>query len=323
MPQTAGEPIMAIALRPLTTGELLDRTFMLYRNNFMLFAGIATVAAATILVAMIVMLVLGITLPAAGRQPDPAALMRFLGLNLGITALFSIFGVSLATGATIYAVSKVHLGQLTTIGESYTRIFPRLGRIILIVFNIILRLLLLTLVLFVCLFVVVFITGIFLGALGGRTAGMFGFVIGLLGGLAVYALLIRLYLQYSLSIQACLLENTGVNDSVKRSSFLAKGSLWRIFLIYLLMGIIAFALNFALNFLGNLLFGQGGLAAVVWQFAATFVAYTISFPISTIAISLVYYDQRVRKEAFDLQLMMEAVGQQSQVQAAAAVPPIA
>jgi hypothetical protein len=36
-----------------------------------------------------------------------------------------------------------------------------------------------------------------------------------------------------------------------------------------------------------------------------------------------YYDRRVRKEAFDIQLMMEAVGQQTQMQAqtAAAAPP--
>jgi len=31
---------MATALRPLSTGELLDRTFSLYRNHFVLFVGI-------------------------------------------------------------------------------------------------------------------------------------------------------------------------------------------------------------------------------------------------------------------------------------------
>src|SRR5262249_23309786 len=146
-----------------------------------------------------------------------------------------------------------------------------------------------------------------------------GFVIGLLGALTIYALLIRLYLQYSLSIQACLLENTGVNDSVKRSSFLSKGSLWRIFLIYLLMWIIGFALSFALHFPAEVLLGRGVLPAIMWRFVATFVAYTLSFPISTIAISLVYYDQRVRKEAFDLQLMMESMGQEPNQTAAAPV----
>jgi len=40
---------------------------------------------------------------------------------------------------------------------------------------------------------------------------------------------------------------------------------------------------------------------------ATFLAGALAGPIATIALSLVYFDQRVRKEAFDLQLMMAAV----------------
>jgi len=31
-------------------------------------------------------------------------------------------------------------------------------------------------------------------------------------------------------------------------------------------------------------------------------------PISTIAVALMYYDQRIRKEAFDLQWMMDSIG---------------
>src|SRR5215471_11262391 len=37
---------MTTALRPMTTGEILDRTFNLYRNNFILFAGIAVLPPA-------------------------------------------------------------------------------------------------------------------------------------------------------------------------------------------------------------------------------------------------------------------------------------
>ena len=32
---------MPASLRPLTTGQLLDRTFQTYRQNFVLFAGIS------------------------------------------------------------------------------------------------------------------------------------------------------------------------------------------------------------------------------------------------------------------------------------------
>jgi hypothetical protein len=37
-------------LRPLTLGEILDRTFTLYRSHFVLFIGIAGISQALILV---------------------------------------------------------------------------------------------------------------------------------------------------------------------------------------------------------------------------------------------------------------------------------
>jgi hypothetical protein len=61
--------------------------------------------------------------------------------------------------------------------------------------------------------------------------------------------------------------------------------------------------------------------AAIWQAIAGFAAGTIAGPIVTIALSLLYYDERVRKEAFDLQILMEAVGEQTQMQAVSAAPP--
>jgi hypothetical protein len=59
--------------------------------------------------------------------------------------------------------------------------------------------------------------------------------------------------------------------------------------------------------------GRRGIAqnvGVVWQLAsvvATFISTCLVGPLATIAFSLVYYDERVRKEAFDLQLMMTTI----------------
>ena len=41
---------MSASLRPLTTGQLLDRTFQTYRQNFLLFAGISALPHAFLLV---------------------------------------------------------------------------------------------------------------------------------------------------------------------------------------------------------------------------------------------------------------------------------
>jgi hypothetical protein len=51
-------------------------------------------------------------------------------------------------------------------------------------------------------------------------------------------------------------------------------------------------------------------AGLVWRVAslvATFLSSCLVGPLATIAFALVYYDERVRKEAFDLQLMMTTI----------------
>lgn len=304
---------MSTPLRPLSTGELLDRTFNLYRNNFMLFAGIAVLAALIFVAALVLLLALGFSIPKPGANVDPRAVLGAFAIYFGVIAIFYTFGASLAMGATIHAVSRVHLGQPGSIGESYRKVLPRIGRIILIVLSIILRMLGMLLLTYLALIPMSFVLIMVGAALSGL--GVFGRILmGILGiGIivTVYGLVIRVYLKYSLAVQASLLEDLRVKGSLDRSAFLTEGSLWRIFLIYLLMGILGLALNFVLQFPVGLFFRDGSIAATILGFTATFLAYTISFPISTIAISLLYYDQRVRKEAFDLQLMMESLEQKA------------
>jgi hypothetical protein len=50
---------------------------------------------------------------------------------------------------------------------------------------------------------------------------------------------------------------------------------------------------------------------------AQFLASTLAGPIATVSIALLYYDERIRKEAFDLQYLMTAMDQPAQQQAAA------
>jgi len=64
------------------------------------------------------------------------------------------------------------------------------------------------------------------------------------------------------------------------------------------------------------------MAATAWLHIANFLGGAMAGPVTTIALVLVYYDQRVRKEAFDLQVMMESVAPASPVQAATAAPGI-
>lgn len=233
---------MSAPLRPLTTGELLDRTFHLYRNNFVLFAGIAALAALLFVAGLVLLLALGFTLPTPMEGSDPRAMFIPIATYLGLLGLFLLIGTSLATGATVYAVSKVHLGQPGSIHESYGKVFPKIGRLIVIVLSVFLRMLGMLVLAYLAMIPIGILAGLIVAASRGNSvvATIITVVIIIAAVVMVYGLAFRVYLKYSLAVHACMLENTRINDSLRRSVFLTQGALWRLFLITLLMGVIAF-----------------------------------------------------------------------------------
>ena len=54
-----------------------------------------------------------------------------------------------------------------------------------------------------------------------------------------------------------------------------------------------------------------GGAFAVTTYALSLVSECLVTPLMTIALSLMYYDERVRKEAFDIQFMMAGLEDQS------------
>src|SRR5271155_5233233 len=83
-------------LRPLSTGEILDRTFTLYRRNFLLFLGIAAIPHVLVLVLNLVRVSLTFSsLPAVTLHPGhaaaaPAAMPSLTGIVAG--AIIGKFG---------------------------------------------------------------------------------------------------------------------------------------------------------------------------------------------------------------------------------------
>jgi len=123
---------------------------------------------------------------------------------------------------------------------------------------------------------------------------------------------ILLLIMWSLSVPAMVLENKGVLDSMSRSSDLTRGSRGRIFVIWLLFVVLAIVVSLLFRWPVEIAAGVSSIFALQrsgrgWQAAlqvSSFVSECLVGPLATIAFSLVYYDERVRKEAFDLQLMM-------------------
>ncbi|MGO9317613.1 MAG: hypothetical protein ACLPXT_06750 [Terracidiphilus sp.] len=308
-------------LRPMTLGEILDRTAQLYRTHFLLFAGISVPYAGALL--LLGLLQIGLT--EALRTTHTTEYMQWLTLTTAVIIMpisFLIYGLVMA--ATSRAVAWVHLGKPATIRSAYQSIRPRLGRY--------LWLMTITgLIVFTPIFL------LYCGYFGIMAAYVKGFgtnpaaqqaamsnpqtlvIVGLASVIFVLLLIpVAVYttlmgLRYSLAIPACVVENLKARLAIRRSIELAKGSWGRIFMLGLLVGVIKLVLVGVTQFFvfvaafkhpGQPL-GPGitALSQVIGFFTNSFLG-----PIWAAGITLFYYDQRVRKEGYDIEWMMQAAG---------------
>lgn len=311
---------MAEILRPMSTGELMDRTLVLYRKNFKLFVGIASVGPASYL--LFQLLTIGSASVQAGA---PNRVNPFSAASLGFGFLAGLFimlaGMAIAHGATVRAVAAVHLGFPIKILEAYRSLKGKVWRIIgvFVCMGLLASLAVIggSLLVLILILVLRTLSLVEPGRLGQVFALIVGFGTILIIGISAMVVWVR----YALAIACCVVEDLGVIKSIKRSAALSKGSRFRIFLIYLVFVIVAFLLGAALGALAG---GFGTLipnltARLILIYLASFIAGVLTGPLATIGIALVYYDERVRKEAFDLQLMMSSLDPPA-ASAAAAVP---
>lgn len=272
-------------LRPLTLGEILDRTFSLYRKHFLLFAGITAIPNLLILALNLAqMLLMPLPRLPAGFPPD-----QFQGLPLGVGSGIAVLLVSgllglvvymvaylFAQGGTVFAVSEFYLGRNTTIGASLGRMRGQL----------------------LSLFGVVFLSGLATGV---------AFLLLIVPGIYVACRLIA-------CIPAALLEDLGPVNAMERSFALTKDFASRAFLIYLLYFALIYgaALLFSFPFtMAALFFTRHPDTMRILLALGTvgqFLARVLVSPVLTIATAVFYYDLRVRKEAFDLQVMLNPTG---------------
>ncbi|HEV2134405.1 MAG TPA: hypothetical protein VGR47_09080 [Terracidiphilus sp.] len=311
---------MEPALRPMSLGEILDRTAQLYRGNFLLFAGIFVPYAGWALT--LGLLSLGLREWMQAAHLTRALLIPRLTV-LGVEWLLLFLAAGAAVAATNRAVAWVHLGEPATIRGAYRSILPRLGRylgLMTIVFFVVWTPMgLLYLGLFGAMRY--FNLGQQMGAAGGQhphmdphTAMVFGIVFGAFGLLmipaVVYAVLMGL--RYALALPACVLEDLKTGKALRRGIDLSKGARGRIFVLGLLVGVIklgvvsisqAFFFVSIFKHHGQVSAGVGAISQVIGFFTNTFLG-----PIYATGITLLYYDQRVRHEGYDIEWMMQSAG---------------
>lgn len=281
-------------LRPLSLGEILDRTFTLYRRNFLLFAGISAISY---LLVLGLGLAQSIFLPIAGLQnPTFNRGIYAGGFFTILSVVVQILAYMFSQGSTVIAVSELYLGRQMGIGESFGRLRGELGS----------------------LFGVLFLNSllVFGGPLVCFITAFLGFSPALL--LLGFILLIFPGFYFACRVLVCvpatLLENIGPRSSLERSFALTKGNVGRAFAIYVLYFVLKYAAAglLAWPFAFGIISSQKDPAMFRMWLSLTqvgsFIAGVLVGPVLTIAAAVYYYDLRVRKEAFDLQFMMNPTG---------------
>jgi len=103
-------------LRPLTTGEILDRTFFLYRSNFWLYVGLASIAAgASALMSIARLAYFRLNGPMPPTSPKAVIASGVITI-VGLLLYFAVYSVTHA--ATVSAVSSLYLGEETSMGAA-------------------------------------------------------------------------------------------------------------------------------------------------------------------------------------------------------------
>ncbi len=304
-----------IPLRPLGLGEILDGAVATLRTHWRSVLPISFTVA--------VFAVLAITLmqgfmfdrleeldsPSTDSDEVVSALSGTLvagGGALVVTFLCTIVATAMLT--MIY--SRAVLGRPSTVGDAWRECRPQL-----------LRLAGLTALVALgggMIIAIGFVPAVIAAAAGMGAGGVVP--IAVLGGMAGFAVWAWLYVRVSLSPSVLMLERSSVFRSLSRSDKLVRGSWWRILgisvLASVIAGIVEFGIGIPFTFVAVLTEGVSGgfdadAPAMSWTYLAILgvgqvIAMTITLPFKAGVSVLLYVDQRIRREALDLELARAA-----------------
>lgn len=316
---------MSEPLHPSSLGEILDRTVSLYRSRFLVFLGIAAIPTVIVLAFAAVFFLVVAWIDANGTTALSTAAVVFVVVFLIVLVLVALpvclAVTALGNAAMNHAVASAWRDEMIIIRDAYRSAWQR-GWSYIGLF--LLETLLVWVAPFVAWLVLVFV-GAGTAALA-QAAGIGGAVAALVGLGAVVAIAaligysVWMLLRLSLAFPACVVERISATDAIKRGFSLCMGTRGRILLLYLL--------GMALNYIVSLVImvpvliviallpgannPQNAQAAsmvmVFTMYGAGFAIQALTKPIYGIALMLFYYDQRIRKEGYDIEWLMERAG---------------
>jgi hypothetical protein len=277
----------APAIRPRSAIEIVDAAVSLFRDNFKTMAVIGLAASIPFVAAIIA----GVGMFAAMRDPQAF-------INHPFTVLPGMFGfgflmlfwMAVVDGAMTYAAAEAYHGRNPTPADALR---GALGKGVSLVAGNLLRML------------IVGAVGV-VAALAIGIAAQASPVIAVLIGVAVAIIAVHLLARTFAITSAIVIENQSATEGVNRSFFLSKDATLRIVgIAFLCIIIYWFAQMISMMLVQTvvrLVLRNPVVAAVAGNLAAMVI-----YPFLNIAIMVLYYDQRVRKEGYDLDVMTSAI----------------
>ncbi|MCD2187559.1 hypothetical protein [Actinomycetospora soli] len=304
-----------VPLRPLALGEVLDGAFQYIRAHPRVVLGVsAVVAVITTLIQAPFQATYGQSLepflvPSGGAQPDLGALAGILGgasALLGVSAVVGLLANTVLTGLLVVVLSRSVLGAPVDARECWNAARPRLPGLLGVV-------VLVALVTLLALAVCLAPAGI--AALVGATGLAVGLAaLGLLvGGVAAVVVSVLL----SLAAPAYVLEGIGVTAALSRSRALVTGRFWPVLGILLLatiiVSIVAGLVGVPFGLVATGVASATGtspysLLPLLVSSIGTVIGAALTSPFQAGVTGLLYIDQRMRREGFDIELQRAAHG---------------
>ena len=280
-------------IRPMNFGEILDGALVIYRRHFGLFLQLAVV---TLSVPLLLLVYLGIRSFGALTMQPPN--LQAVLLFIPVAIVYYLASLVLTAG-TIRIISDSYLGRPPRLRDALSLGLSRLWPLVGVGLG---KGILVCLVAFGIALVMVVLAALAKG--GGALAGILLFAAGLTGVWFVAFVLCG----YGVTTPVVTLEDLASSfDAFGRSWDLTRGLKLRV----LGLGVVAFLL---FNLLPNWVFQ--GLSAVTRGSPTVSIALSvlativpaILTPAVAAVVTLMYYDLRVRREAFDLQVLGQRLG---------------
>ena len=282
-------------LQPMGIGEILDTTFSLYRKHFLLF--------------------LGVIVPYFLGSLIHYSLEGFLANHASNTLIANLFNIPFALigiSGIIVGAGTIYLGTNITSTDALKQAIRPFWK------------LLVCQILWSLALVVPLLALTFSGSRGVSLASM------LLLPALILPFSVFFVVRWAFLLEIVLLEKSNIHNAFRRSSELVRGTWWRVFGVSALIMCLGAAIHFILEIsIGSILISaqmaggtdlrnliqwsvtENDLHSSNWVFYAVMtctnlVLKTLTTPIWVIGIVLLYFDQRIRKEGFDLELQVNA-----------------